>query len=225
MADGKFVAYYRVSTRKQGQSGLGLEAQRDAVHAYLNGGNWTLIGEYTETESGTRKGNGRPQLAAALAQAKRDKATLVIAKWDRLGRNVAFVATLLESGVEFVATDMPSANRLTIHIMAAVAEEEARMISKRTKDALAAAKARGVKLGTPMNLTAEAQAKSAQINRLKAHKDYSHLERLVLEMLDKGQSLRKIADHLNNSGERTRNGATFTAATIKRLADRARPFT
>ena len=144
---GRFVSYYRVSTDKQGKSGLGLDAQRRAVQQYLNGGTWSLIGEFTEIESGKR--NERPELAKALAACKRQKAKLVIAKLDRLSRNLAFIATLMDSGVEFIAVDNPHANKLTIHILAAVAQHEREMIAQRTKDALQAAKARGVVLGNP----------------------------------------------------------------------------
>src|ERR687884_1412512 len=147
MASGRWVAYYRVSTAKQGASGLGLEAQREAVAGYLNGGNWQLAAEFVEIESGRK--NDRPELAKALAMCRRIGATLIIAKLDRLARNVAFVSNLMESGVEFTAVDFPTANRLTIHILAAVAEPQREMISARTKAALAAAKARGTKLGNP----------------------------------------------------------------------------
>lgn len=145
MPAGTFVAYYRVSTARQGRSGLGLDAQRHAVHEYLNGRSWALVSEFVEIESGKR--SDRPQLAAALAACRLHKATLVIAKLDRLARNVAFVSALMESGIDFVAVDFPTANRLTIHILAAVAEHEAHAISARTKAALAAAKARGTRLG------------------------------------------------------------------------------
>jgi DNA invertase Pin-like site-specific DNA recombinase len=144
---GKFVAYYRVSTDRQGRSGLGLDAQRKAVTDYLNSGSWELILEFTEIESG--KHSERPELAKALAECRKRRARLVIAKLDRLSRNLAFIATLMESGVEFVAVDNPTANKLTIHILAAVAQHEREMISERTKAALAAAKARGKRLGTP----------------------------------------------------------------------------
>ena len=147
MANGQFIAYYRVSTKRQGESGLGLEAQRESVLSYLNGGRWKLIDEVTEVESGTRKGNDRPALQNALALCRVHGATLIIAKLDRLARNVAFISKMMESGVEFVAVDFPQANRLTVHILAAVAEHEAVMISQRTKAALQAAKARGVVLG------------------------------------------------------------------------------
>ena len=145
MAHIRFVSYLRVSTARQGASGLGVEAQRAAVAAHLNGGDWTLLREVVEVESGKR--NDRPALAEALRLCRQQKATLVIAKLDRLARNVHFISGLMESGVEFVAVDMPSANRFVVHILAAVAEQEAEAISKRTKAALAAAKARGTKLG------------------------------------------------------------------------------
>jgi DNA invertase Pin-like site-specific DNA recombinase len=148
---GKFVAYFRVSTDRQGKSGLGLEAQREAVMSYLNGGRWTLAAEFTEVESGKRSDN-RPELEKAIAACKRLKAKLVIAKLDRLSRNLAFIAALMESGVEFVAVDNPHMNKLTIHILAAVAEHEREMISERTKAALAAAKRRGQRLGNPTTL-------------------------------------------------------------------------
>ena len=141
----RFVSYLRVSTARQGASGLGLEAQRAAVAAHLNGSDWTLLREIVEVESGKR--NDRPALAEALRLCGQQKATLVIAKLDRLARNVHFISGLMESGVEFLAVDMPSANRFVVHILAAVAEQEAEAISKRTKAALAAAKERGTVLG------------------------------------------------------------------------------
>jgi DNA invertase Pin-like site-specific DNA recombinase len=139
---GKFVAYYRVSTQRQGRSGLGLEAQQKAVRDHLNGGNWRLVAEVTEVESGKR--SDRPKLAEALKLCRLHGATLIIAKLDRLARNVAFISNLMDAGVEFHAVDFPQANRLTVHILAAVAEHEAKVISERTKAALAAAKRRGV---------------------------------------------------------------------------------
>ncbi|WP_462117001.1 recombinase family protein [Methylorubrum extorquens] len=134
MATGEFVAYYRVSTQRQGRSGLGLDAQREAVQTYLNGGSWRLVAEVVEVESGKR--SDRPQLAEALRLCRRHRATLVIAKLDRLARNVAFVSSLMKSGIEFTAVDFPQANRLTVHILAAVAEHEAAMISARTRAGL-----------------------------------------------------------------------------------------
>jgi DNA invertase Pin-like site-specific DNA recombinase len=141
----RYIAYYRVSTARQGRSGLGLDAQREAIRLHLSAVTGELLGEHTEIESGRR--SDRPELLKALAACRLHRATLVIAKLDRLARNVAFISALMDSGVEFLATDMPAANRLTLHIIAAVAENEARMISDRTKLALAAAKQRGTKLG------------------------------------------------------------------------------
>ena len=134
---GKFVAYYRVSTQKQGRSGLGLEAQRHAVAEFLNGGDWKIVGEFTEVETGKR--SDRPELARALAMCRLHGAKLVIAKLDRLSRNAHFLLGLKESGADFVAADMPNANQLTVGIMAVVAEDEAKRISERTKVALQAA--------------------------------------------------------------------------------------
>ena len=145
---GQFVSYLRVSTQRQGESGLGLEAQRAAVEAWLNGGRWRLVEEHVEVESGKRADN-RPALAKAFAACRLYNAKLVISKLDRLSRDAHFLLGLERAGVEFVAVDMPHANRLTVGIMALVAEEERRAISSRTKAALAAAKARGVRLGNP----------------------------------------------------------------------------
>src|SRR5215468_8449621 len=197
---GKFVAYFRVSTERQGKSGLGLEAQRQAVLAYLNGGRWALVGEFTEIESGKR--NDRPQLAAALAACKKLKAKLVIAKLDRLGRNVAFIATLMESGVEFVAVDNPHANKLTVHILAAVAQHEREMIAQRTKDALQAAKARGVVLGNPRL----ADVRDRAVANLKADADRfaKNVAPIIREIQSTGvASHRGIARSLNARGVAT----------------------
>jgi len=142
----RVVAYYRVSTRKQERSGLGLEGQEAAVEEYGRRDGGEIVASYLEVETGKR--SDRPELTKAIAHAKRTRATLVVAKLDRLARNVAFTSALMESGVDFVCCDNPTANRLTVHILAAVAEDEARRISERTKTALAAAKRRGVKLGS-----------------------------------------------------------------------------
>src|SRR5437899_948305 len=146
MTEGVFVAYYRVSTKGQGRSGLGLDAQREAVRNYLNGGQGSLAEAFTEVESGKRD-DDRPQLAKALQTCRVYGAKLVIAKLDRLSRDAHFLLGLEKAGVDFVAADMPHANRLTVGIMAMVADEERRAISERTKAALAAAKRRGVALG------------------------------------------------------------------------------
>jgi DNA invertase Pin-like site-specific DNA recombinase len=219
MASGKLVAYYRVSTVKQGQSGLGEEAQRAAVRQFLDGTSGELVAEYREVESGKR--SDRPELAKAIAHAKRARATLVIAKLDRLARNLHFITGLQESGIEFVAADNPHANEFTIHILAAVAQHEAKAISRRTKEALAAAKARGVVLGKPENLTAAAREASIKARREKVRRAYAPLERLIVDLRGRGMSFQAIAAHLNELGEVTRNGAAFTATTVKRIVDRA----
>src|SRR5918995_6882481 len=150
MAQGRYVSYLRVSTDRQGRSGLGLEAQRKAVEDYLNGGRWQVLAEFVEVESGKRE--DRPKLAEALALCRLHGATLVIAKLDRLSRDAHFLLGLQKAGVRFVAADMPEANEMVVGIMAVVAQAERKMISARTKAALAAAKARGKRLGNPENL-------------------------------------------------------------------------
>src|SRR5215210_2947233 len=157
MAEGSFVAYYRVSTERQGRSGLGLDAQRKAVEDFLNGGNWRLVDKFTEVESG--KQSDRPALAKAFRAWRLHGAKLVIAKLDRLSRDAHFLLGLEKAGVDFVAADMPTANRLTVGIMAMVADEERRMTSKRTKEALAAAKARGAQLGGNRGAIISAEAR------------------------------------------------------------------
>ena len=156
MADGRYIAYYRVSTQRQGDSGLGLEAQQHAVTDFLNGGKWCLLGSFTEVESG--KVDERPELAKALAACRVKNATLVIAKLDRLSRNAHFLLGLRDAGVHFICADMPEATEFTIGILALVAQHEREAISKRTREALQAAKRRGVKLGNPANLTPTARA-------------------------------------------------------------------
>ena len=204
----EFVAYYRVSTARQGQSGLGLEAQRSAVAAYVRA-RGELAGEFTEVESGRK--TDRPQLAAALTACRRKRAILVIAKLDRLARNVAFVANLMEGGAEFVAVDMPEANRLTLHVMAAFAEHEREAISRRTRDALAAAKARGVRLGNPRPDVAKASAKAAD----RAATFRAGMLPLVRKLRQDGLSLRAIADELNARSKPTLNGRFWQANTVR----------
>jgi len=208
---GKFVAYFRVSTDKQGRSGLGFEAQRHAVDQFLNGGRWSLIGEFTEVESGKR--NKRPELEKALAVCKRQKAKLVIAKLDRLSRNLAFIATLMDSGVEFVAVDNPHANKLTVHILAAVAQHEREMIAQRTKDALQAAKARGVVLGNPKLDTVRDRA----VASVKADADRfaKNVAPIIREIQSTGvASHRGIARSLNSRGIATARGGDWTAVQV-----------
>lgn len=155
-----FVAYLRVSTARQGESGLGLEAQRSAVEAFARQHGGAIMASFVEVETGKR--SDRPELAEALEAARKGKATLLIAKLDRLARNVAFIANLMDASVEFLACDQPFASRLTLHILAAVAEDEARRISERTKAALQAAKARGTKLGSPIAAKTVAKARAAR---------------------------------------------------------------
>jgi len=210
--NGKFVAYYRVSTAQQGKSGLGLEAQVDAVKSYLNGGDWELLGEFTEVESGKRK--NRPQLNAALALAKKQKATVIIAKLDRLARNLHFISGLLEAGVDFVAVDNPTANRLTVQILAAVAENEARAISERTKAALASAKARGTKLGSHgAVLGAE--------NRKKAFATLEAVRPVLKEIEASGiNTVRGISEELNKRNVATPAGGRWHPTSVHRLLSR-----
>lgn len=215
------IAYYRVSTEKQGRSGLGLEGQKAAVAAYVRSAGCDLAAEYVEVETGTRRRlDNRPELATAIAHAKRAKATLVIAKLDRLSRNVAFVSNLMESGVEFVACDNPTANRMTVHILAAVAENEARVISERTKAALAAAKARGTKLGTN-NLTRDgtlrgSEAGVAAIRKAKVEA-YLFVAPIIADLSRQGLSLHAIAKQLNAMGEMTRSGKPWNAMQVRRV--------
>jgi len=216
-----FVSYLRVSTDRQGKSGLGLEAQRKAVADHV-AGKGEIAAEYVEIESG--KKNDRPQLARALAEAKRIGAVLLIAKLDRLARNVAFIANLLEAGVEIAAADMPEANRFLLHVMAAVAEHEAQAISDRTRVALAAAKARGVALGWAMPGRAgeqrNAARKGAERNAHKADQYAGNVLPVIRQIAARGASLRQIADELNTRGIKTARGGLWYAATVRNILAR-----
>ena len=215
---GKFVAYFRVSTDRQGKSGLGPEAQREAVMNYLDGGRWTLIKEFTEVESGKR--NGRPELVKALAACKRQKAKLVIAKLDRLGRNLAFIATLMESGVEFVAVDNPHANELTVHFLAAIAQHEREMISERSKAALLAAKRRGRRLGNP-NLP-EAAKRGVAALKANAKRFAANVRPIIDEIIAAGaKSHTAIAAKLNERNVPTARGGVWTHVQVGAIL---RPF-
>lgn len=224
-----FIGYVRVSTKGQGESGLGLEGQQVAIDAHAAHSGAVVARLYTEVESGRK--SDRPQLAAALAHAKRSKATLVVAKLDRLARNVAFTSALMESGVDFVACDNPHANRLTIHILAAVAEDEARRISERTKAALSAYKARGGKLGAARpecrNLTQAARKRGARAAGAavvaKANEAYADLAPIVRELRDRGLSQMAIADELNRQGHTTRRGKPWNQVQVLRLLKRCAP--
>jgi DNA invertase Pin-like site-specific DNA recombinase len=216
MSEGKFVAYYRVSTARQGQSGLGLEAQQKAVMDYLNGGDWELVGDFTEVETGkgSKALSKRPQLVDAIMLCRKHKAKLVIAKLDRLARNVHFISGLMETRVDFVAVDMPSADPFMLHVYAAMAEEETRRISQRTKDALAAAKARGVVLGQ------NGQALADQ-NKADADGFARSVAPAVHKIREKGAvSVRQIAAELNRQDIPTARGGNWHVPTTHRLLKR-----
>ena len=218
MAQGTFIAYYRVSTARQGRSGLGLEAQRKAVEDFLNGGSWQLQAEFMEVESG--KSDDRPQLEQALAMCELTNATLVVAKLDRLSRNLAFLAQLQESGARFVAADMPEANELTIHIMAAVAQAERKAISTRTKEALAAAKARGVRLGGNrgnLDDLRKGPTRSAEVRGRQARERAQKVRRQIQAIATgtEAKSLRQIAAALNDRGITAPRGGKWHAAQVK----------
>lgn len=223
MASGKFVAYFRVSTERQGRSGLGLDAQRKAVSDFLNGGSWTVVSEFTEVESGSR--DDRPELAKAMAACRIYGAKLVIAKFDRLSRDVHFLTGLEKAGVQFVAADMPDANEMVVHMMVVVAQAERKMISARTIAALAAAKARGTKLGGDRgNLPAVAHLgaqKSAIVRTEAAEQRAADLLPLVGKLAADGASLRNIACELNARGIPTARGGAWSAVQVKRVLDRA----
>jgi len=224
---GLVVAYYRVSTRRQGESGLGLDAQRAAVLEHCRATGGELLAEFTEVESGTCR--TRPKLAAACRLAKSRKATLVVAKLDRLARNVSFLSSLMDSKLDFVACDIPLANRMTIQILAAVAEHEAAMIGQRTRVALQAAKARGTLLGSHRpghwdgheQARKEGQAKgsraSAELRRAEAREAYVDIVPTLRELAESGYPLAKIADRLNESGITTREGGKWRPMSVSRV--------
>jgi DNA invertase Pin-like site-specific DNA recombinase len=205
-----YIAYYRVSTDKQGASGLGLEAQKEAVARLAR--NAPIFAEYTEVESGKRHQN-RPELLAAVEHCKRSKATLVIAKLDRLARNVHFISGLMESEVDFLASDAPYANRLTVHIMAAFAEHEARAISERTRAALGALKARGVKLGNPRWQECIAKARAARIEQIA--QPAPAIVDMIHRMRIERASLRRIAAKLNALGLLTPRNGRWHATSVR----------
>lgn len=213
-----FVSYIRVSTKSQGASGLGLEAQAAAVRAYVDQAGGEIVENFLEIESGAK--DDRPALAQALAYCRRTKATLLIAKLDRLGRSVRFVSTVMDSGVEFRAVDNPHATRLTLHILAAVAEHEREAIAARTRAALAAAKARGVRLGAPdPKIGAE---RSRAVRGSKAAQRAENIAPLIASIRAAGvTSLREIAAALNARGVRSPAGSQWYAASVARVEQRA----
>lgn len=221
----KAVAYYRVSTAAQGRSGLGLEAQQGAVESLCKSRGWEIIAPpFTEVESGKRA--DRPELAKALHRAKVTGATLAVAKLDRLSRNVAFLATLQDSGVKFIAADMPEANQLTVHIMAAVAQAERKAISKRTREALQAAKVRGQRLGNPNGAEALRRAQkgnTASVQAIKAAADdrAEQLRPVIEDLRDRGvTSLGGLAAALNDDGMVTARGGKWHASSVRNLLGR-----
>jgi DNA invertase Pin-like site-specific DNA recombinase len=214
--NGRFVAYYRVSTTKQGIHGLGMDAQRESVTNFLNGGQWELIGEFSECESGKR--SERPELQKAIELCRKSKATLLIAKLDRLSRNAAFLLNLQESGVKFQAVDLP-VDSFVVGIMALVAQKEREMISERTKAGLAAAKRRGIRLGGPNPQEALKLALQAKQERAKAFAD--SMAPVVKQIQKAGaNSLRQIAFSLTARGYRTPNGREFKAQSVADLLRR-----
>jgi DNA invertase Pin-like site-specific DNA recombinase len=219
-----YVTYFRVSTQKQGRSGLGLDAQRAAVRNYLDSHHGTELASFTEIESG--KVNDRPQLAAALRRCKQTRATLLVAKLDRLSRNAAFLLSLRDSGVRFVAADMPDMNETVVGIMAVIAQAERQAISDRTRAALDAAKRRGIKLGNPRlrpgtKATAQVATEAAQaIAQTRAEE----LREVIADARDVGcESLRQLAAHLNGLSIQTPRGGQWAAASISRLLTMLEP--
>lgn len=212
----KAVIYYRVSREKQAQSGLGLEAQAASVTAFVKQRGLETVAEYTEVETGTSR-KRRTEIFKAIEHAQREGAILLIAKLDRLSRNLHFVSGLLESGVRFTAVDMPEANNLTIQLMAVMAEHEAKAISTRTKEALRAAKARGVRLGSPKAMTEEVRVKGREKVSLGFKDAYRQNYGYIRLMRESGLSLRAIAARLNQEGYRTRSGAQWSATQIQRV--------
>lgn len=208
-----FVAYYRVSTDKQGRSGLGLEAQAETVSRYVEGKGGEVVASFTEIESG-KKSTNRPQLDAALKAAKKAKAVLVISTLDRLGRDVHFISGLMKSGIDFVCADRPTAGRFELHIYAAMAEEERHKISQRTRAALAALKAQGRKLGNPQQerVTAEQRAQREAFRR--------SIAPTVLELRSRGLTIEQMRDELNRRGVSTVFGKRWHIPTVHRLLRR-----
>lgn len=218
----KYIAYYRVSTKDQN---LGLDSQKDMVHSYLKSNNGELLHEYEEKETGTNK-KQRIEINRAIEHCIKVDAILIIAKLDRLSRNVAFTASLMDSKVKFTALDIPNADNFTIHIIAAMAQREAELISSRTKAALAQLKKQGKKLGNPQNFTNDGRLKGTHNNTLRAKQNENNIKAMDkvkdnLEKILSGQlSYRNMAEKLNNTTHRTSTGKKFHATTVKRMVDK-----
>ena len=215
-----YTSYLRVSTVSQGQSGLGIDSQKSIINNYLKG--ILPVNEFIDIESGTKKGNDRQGLKDALAYCKEHKTKLIIAKLDRLSRSVSFISQLMESDDEFVICDMPTANKFTIHIFSALAEQEARFISERTKSALAELKKKDRVLGTPKNLTNEARTKGTNALILKAQNNTNNKKAtaLIVSLRRENMSYRKIADQLNNCSFKTSTDKEFSSSQVLILFDR-----
>lgn len=221
--DIEYVAYLRVSTQKQGYSGLGLDAQKEIIQNYLS--DKIPIAEYTEIESGRKTDRGRPKLKEALDLCRKTGAKLIVAKLDRLARNVAFLSQLLESDVDIVFCDFPQANKMVLHILAAISQYEAELVATRTKQALAAKKAQGYTLGNPehlMDKLDEAVAKSVETNKRKAEENPNNKRAAaMLKVLAKeGKTLQEMADYLNEQGFTTSKGFRFTRSSVHVLLKR-----
>lgn len=215
----KYIAYFRVSTQKQGRSGLGLEAQRTSVRRFLSQGD-NLLAEYTDIESGKR--DERPNMLKAIEECKKEGAILLIAKLDRLSRNASFIFALRDSRINFKCCDMPNANSVTIGIMAVLAQDERERISQRTKDALAELKRKGKRLGTPKNLTQEAREKGLRIRKENAIKNENNRKAtaMIIAMRQQGKSFYAITKELNDLGFKTRMNSIFHQNQVQILFNR-----
>lgn len=222
MAEGKFIAYYRVSTKKQGINGNGINAQKEMVQNFLNGGSWKLLDEFTEVESG--KKNDRPELTKAINTCQLKNAKLVVSKLDRLSRDLHFITSLQKSGIKFVVAENPEANELTVHIFTAMAQHEIQLISKRTKEALAQVKKNKphLKLGNPvlhegMQIKNSGDTTNARKAKTEKANDYASKMKYVIEDIKKEghTSLRKIAQTLNSRGFTTRRKCKWTANSVR----------
>lgn len=229
MAEGNFVAYYRVSTNKQGAKGNGILAQKELVHNFLNGGSWKLLDEFTEVESG--KKDDRPELARAIKICQLKNAKLLVSKLDRLSRDVHFITSLMKSDVRFIVAEMPEMTELTCHIYAAMAQHERKMISDRTKAGLAQAKKRGVKLGNPAlwhgeQIKGSGDTTVARIVKTNKADDYaSKMKDIIEDIMSEGcKTLRSVATELNQRGFTTRRNKQWTANSVRLTIQRYKSF-